>query len=104
MSGEQDEPQSTKLEEPGAAANAWTTGDREALILVELGATLNTIQNVSEVLSDILRLTDPSTTSSKKGDNVAIKQQKLLKELKEWRFILPTTKNKQGEESLESLR
>ena len=78
-----------------------TTREKETMILGELGATLNTIQSISGVLEDILRLTDPSgsscnTSKREKEDNVANKQQKLMKELGEWKKFLSFDEPQQG--------
>jgi hypothetical protein len=70
---------------------------RQDLVLMELNATVNTLNSISQVMSDIIELTDPppATTSSNSTGNlasssassrsVAVKQQLLLAELAKWR-------------------
>lgn len=82
-----------------SASTAKTESDKQTLILGELAATLNTIQNVSEVLDDILRLTDPSSRN-KKGDNIVVKQGKLLSELEKWKVLLPVSNDYAKSENL----
>ena len=59
---------------------------QENQILAELSATLNTLTSISEVLGDIVALTEPSSGDSGRPSSRSIchKQQLLLKELRLW--------------------
>ena len=62
---------------------------KEARVLSELTATVHTLKSISEVMDDILDLTDPSPgpergREKRAGESIAVKQARLLDELKKW--------------------
>jgi hypothetical protein len=66
--------------------------EKEYQVLTELSAALNTLSSLQEVLDNIVTLTEPVAQSSTltpkdKMASVAVKQEKLLHELHEWRSI-----------------
>jgi hypothetical protein len=73
--------------------------EKEIQVLTELSAALNTLTSLKEVLDDIVTLTEPvgqSSTLSQPQDkqnlaSVAVKQQKLLDELHQWKSSSDTS-------------
>jgi hypothetical protein len=76
------------------AANSLRRREKESLVLQELSLTLQTLQSLSHVLEDIIRLTtsEEDTVDNPSNDNIAVKQQLLLQELHEWKHLLKSKK------------
>jgi hypothetical protein len=75
-------------------ASSLRRREKESLILQELSLTLHTLQNLSTVLEDIVRLTTSGedTADNPSKDSVAVKQRLLLRELHEWKHLLRSKK------------
>lgn len=60
---------------------------KQEQILLELSATVNTLVSLDEVLQDITAQTSPDDDDDN-PNNIARKQEMLLKELNEWKKVI----------------
>mmetsp|Transcript_33018 Transcript_33018/g.72414 ORF Transcript_33018/g.72414 Transcript_33018/m.72414 type:complete len:137 (-) Transcript_33018:340-750(-) len=60
---------------------------RECRILSELTASVHALESISEVLDDIMQLTDPNPSSAS-TESIAVKQSLLLEELRQWSNVV----------------
>lgn len=72
---------------PSALPHAPSSSAREGRILSELAAAIHTLESISEVLDDVMNLTDPNPSHesmNRDTESIAVKQLRLLGELKQW--------------------
>ena len=72
---------------PSSSSSPARQSAREGRILSELTASVHALESISEVLDDIMHLTDPNPSSAS-TESIAVKQSRLLEELRQWSNVV----------------